>query len=157
MTISEIIGEGLKIHHSELTNKQQETLIIEALKEVKLDPETRHRYPHEFSGGQRQRVAIARALILKPQILVLDEPTSALDRAIQVEVLELLKDLQDKHNLTYIFISHDLKIIRAISQHVIVMRQGLIVEYGPTATLYENPQHPYTQALFKAAFELKGE
>ncbi len=157
MTIGEIIGEGLKIHHVDLTVMQQEKLIKEALQEVKLDPETRHRYPHEFSGGQRQRVAIARALILKPQILVLDEPTSALDRAIQVEVLELLKDLQEKHNLTYIFISHDLKIIRAISQHVIVMRQGIIVEYGPTITLYENPQHPYTQALFKAAFELKGE
>lgn len=154
MTIAEIIGEGLKIHHPDLSFAQQEELIIESLKEVSLDPETCHRYPHEFSGGQRQRVAIARALILKPQILVLDEPTSALDKAIQVEVLELLRDLQVKHHLTYIFISHDLKIIRAISHHVLVMRQGSIVESGPTSVIYENPQHPYTQALFKAAFEL---
>jgi microcin C transport system ATP-binding protein len=155
MTIAEIIGEGLKIHHPNLTFAQREKLIIESLEEVRLDIETRNRYPHEFSGGQRQRVAIARALILKPLILVLDEPTSALDRAIQVEVLELLKDLQAKHNLTYIFISHDLKIIRAISHHVLVMQQGQVVESGPTNGIYAKPQHPYTKTLFTAAFELK--
>lgn len=157
MTIAEIMGEGLKIHHPKLTSAQREDLIIESLKEVNLDPETRNRYPHEFSGGQRQRIAIARTLILKPQILVLDEPTSALDKPIQVEVLELLKNLQAKHHLTYIFISHDLKIIRAISHHVLVMRQGLIVESGPTSVIYEKPHHPYTQELLKAAFELQKE
>ena len=154
MTIAEIIGEGLKIHHPQLTFEQREELIVESLKDVSLDPETRNRYPHEFSGGQRQRVAIARALILKPQILILDEPTSALDRAIQVEVLEILRDLQEKHHLAYIFISHDLKVIRAISHHVLVMRHGSIVEFGPTQVVYEKPQHPYTKVLFKAAFDL---
>lgn len=154
MTVGEIVGEGLDVHKIARTRAEQEDLIVDTLKDVGLDPETQHRYPHEFSGGQRQRISIARALILKPKLIVLDEPTSALDRAVQVEILELLKRLQQEHHLTYLFISHDLKIVRSISHRVIVMKDGRIVERGTASQIFESPKEPYTRNLMKAAFDL---
>ena len=151
MCVSDIVGEGLRIHRIG-TAAEQEQAIIEALKEVGLDPETRHRYPHEFSGGQRQRIAIARALVLKPALILLDEPTSALDRTVQRQVVELLRSLQTKYNLTYLFISHDLAVIKALSHQLIVVKQGQVVEQGPAASIFAAPQHTYTQQLLEAAF-----
>ncbi|MCH8002515.1 MAG: ATP-binding cassette domain-containing protein, partial [Proteobacteria bacterium] len=130
-------------------------LIVDALQEVGLDPESRHRYPHEFSGGQRQRVAIARAMVLKPRFLVLDEPTSALDMSVQAQIVDLLRELQDKNRLAYLFISHDLKVVRTLADEVLVMRDGRVVEHGPAEQIFEDPQEAYTQALMKAAFELE--
>ena len=151
MSVSEIIGEGLRIH--KMGNAQeQEHAIIAVLQEVGLDPETRHRYPHEFSGGQRQRISIARALVLKPKLIVLDEPTSALDRTVQRQVVELLRDLQHKYNLTYIFISHDLAVVKALSHQLLVMRQGKVVEQGAAEVIFSAPQQDYTQQLLAAAF-----
>ena len=146
MTIAQIIAEGLLLQPSH-TKHNVELAVIEILKEVGLDPESRHRYPHEFSGGQRQRVAIARALILKPEVIVLDEPTSALDRTVQVQIVELLKNLQQKHQLTYLFISHDISVVKALSHKIAVMKDGAIVETGETETLINNPQTAYTQSL----------
>jgi len=151
MTIGQIIAEGLNVHES-LDNTEVTAAVEAALMEVGLDPNDQHRYPHEFSGGQRQRVAIARAIILKPKIVVLDEPTSALDRAVQVQVIDLLRDIQKKYRLSYIFISHDLKIVRAISHKIAVMRDGKILEYGDTEQVLSNPTSDYTRALFEAAF-----
>ena len=151
MTVEQIVSEGLEIHKLEKKGNHEEQ-IVQVLKEVDLDPELRHRYPHEFSGGQRQRISIARALVLKPSFLVLDEPTSSLDRSVQSQVLELLRNLQKKHNLTYLFISHDLKIIQALCHDIIVMKDGIALEAGPTAKIMNNPQNPYTKALLKAAF-----
>lgn len=151
MSVAEIVGEGLRIHKMG-TAAEQEQAIIDALVEVGLDPETRHRYPHEFSGGQRQRIAIARALVLKPALILLDEPTSALDRTVQRQVVELLRALQAKYNLTYLFISHDLAVVRALSHHLLVMKQGQVVEQGDAATVFAAPQHPYTRQLLEAAF-----
>ncbi|MET1080152.1 MAG: ABC transporter ATP-binding protein [Pseudomonas sp.] len=151
MAVGQIIGEGLDIH--QIGNAaQQEQAVIDALVEVGLDPETRHRYPHEFSGGQRQRIAIARALVLKPALILLDEPTSALDRTVQRQVVELLRHLQGKYNLTYLFISHDLAVVRALSHQLIVVNQGQVVEQGPASTIFAAPQHPYTRQLLEAAF-----
>jgi len=151
MTVEQIVAEGLEIHNLEDQQKHQE-IIVQVLKEVGLDPELRHRYPHEFSGGQRQRIAIARALVLKPSFLVLDEPTSSLDRSVQSQVLELLRDLQNKYSLTFLFISHDLKIIQALCHDIIVMKDGIAVESGPAEKILNQPQNQYTQALLEAAF-----
>lgn len=151
MSVGQIVGEGLDIHR--IGNaKEQAQAIIDALVEVGLDPDSRHRYPHEFSGGQRQRIAIARALVLKPELILLDEPTSALDRTVQRQVVELLRSLQAKYNLTYLFISHDLAVVRALSHQVMVVRQGKVVEQGAAESIFAAPQHPYTQQLLESAF-----
>ncbi|MNQ44939.1 Glutathione import ATP-binding protein GsiA [compost metagenome] len=155
MSVSQIIGEGLEIHGIG-TPAERERAIIDVLGEVGLDPETRHRYPHEFSGGQRQRIAIARALVLRPQLILLDEPTSALDRTVQRQVVELLRSLQHKYNLTYLFISHDLAVVRALSHQLMVIRHGKVVEQGEARTIFHAPQHPYTQQLLEAAFMAPG-
>lgn len=152
MTVGEIIGEGLRVHQPLLTRAQRDTEVMHALEEVALNPSHRHRYPHEFSGGQRQRIAIARALVVKPEFLLLDEPTSALDRSVQMKVIELLRDLQQRHQLTYLFISHDLAVVRALADEVIVMRQGEIVEQNDTQSLFKAPRQPYTKELIRSAF-----
>ncbi|MBH2035536.1 MAG: ABC transporter ATP-binding protein [Pseudomonadales bacterium] len=151
MSVSQIVGEGLQIHGMG-TEAEQEQAIIDALLEVGLDPATRHRYPHEFSGGQRQRIAIARALALKPQLILLDEPTSALDRTVQRQVVELLRSLQSKYNLTYLFISHDLAVVRALSHQLMVVKQGQVIEQGPAEQIFAAPQQTYTRQLLEAAF-----
>ncbi len=151
MSVGQIVGEGLDIHGMGNAEEQAQA-IIDALVEVGLDPESRHRYPHEFSGGQRQRIAIARALVLKPELILLDEPTSALDRTVQRQVVELLRSLQAKYNLTYLFISHDLAVVRALSHQMMVVKQGKVVEQGAARTIFAAPQHPYTQQLLESAF-----
>ncbi|MEL6680568.1 MAG: ABC transporter ATP-binding protein [Pseudomonadota bacterium] len=156
MTVAQIIGEGLGVHNLGDGRPARE-LVAEMLAEVGLDPEVMDRYPHEFSGGQRQRIAIARAMILRPKLVVLDEPTSALDMTVQVQIVDLLRDLQARHGLAYVFISHDLKVVRALSHRVMVMRNGDVVETGPAEQLFANPQHAYTRALFEAAFADHGE
>jgi len=128
--------------------------VAHALEEVGLDADAQDRYPHEFSGGQRQRIAIARAMVLKPRFVVLDEPTSALDMSVQAQIVDLLRDLQEKHRLAYLFISHDLKVVRALSDEVIVMKDGKVVEHGSREQIFEDPRQPYTRALLKAAFEI---
>ena len=155
LTVGQIIEEGLKIHHLGGDGTAREALIIQALTEVGLDPAGRHRYPHEFSGGQRQRIAIARAMVLKPRFVVLDEPTSALDMSVQAQIVDLLRDLQTKNNLAYLFISHDLKVIRAMADEVMVMKDGKVVEHGPTAQIFETPRQDYTRALLAAALNLE--
>jgi microcin C transport system ATP-binding protein len=154
LTIEQIINEGLKVHNIGKDNKDRRRIVFKTLHEVGLDEEMANRYPHEFSGGQRQRIAIARAIALKPRFVVLDEPTSALDMTIQAQIIELLKDLQKKLGITYLFVSHDLRVIRTMADEVAVMQNGKIVEAGPAADLFNNPQHPYTQSLFTAAFNL---
>ncbi len=154
MTIGEIIAEGLKVHEPLMRPDQRDEAVCAALEEVAISPASRNRYPHEFSGGQRQRIAIARAMVLKPKFLLLDEPTSALDRSVQVRVIELLRELQDKHKLTYLFISHDLAVVRALSDHVMVMRTGEVVEQGPTEEIFNCPQQAYTRELIAAACPL---
>ena len=151
MTVEQIVGEGLALHQTKLSRDERRRRVVEVLEEVGLDAAALARYPHEFSGGQRQRIAIARVLILRPQILVLDEPTSALDVSIQQQVLQLLAGLQRKFGLAYLFISHDLAVVRAMSHRVLVMRNGEVVEHGETESLVAAPQHPYTRALFGAA------
>ncbi|RUW62344.1 ABC transporter ATP-binding protein [Mesorhizobium sp. M7A.F.Ca.US.008.03.1.1] len=154
MTVGQVITEGLLVHEPDLSGKQRDQRAVEALREVGLDPNARNRYPHEFSGGQRQRIAIARAMILKPRLVVLDEPTSALDRSVQKQIVELLRKLQADHELSYLFISHDLSVVRAMADYIIVMKQGKIVEEGPTEAIFSNPQHVYTQTLMAAAIDV---
>ncbi|MEX0583029.1 MAG: ABC transporter ATP-binding protein [Sneathiella sp.] len=155
LSVGQIIEEGVIVHEGRGDRLERRDRISEILKEVGIPPEAQDRYPHEFSGGQRQRIAIARALILKPKFIVLDEPTSALDMSVQAQIVDLLRDLQNRHNLTYLFISHDLKVVRAIADSVIVMRNGKIVEQGPSAQIFDNPETDYTKALMKAAFDLE--
>jgi microcin C transport system ATP-binding protein len=155
MSVADIIGEGLEIHQPDLSRAEREERVVRALVEVGLDPETRFRYPHEFSGGQRQRIAVARAIVLEPTFVVLDEPTSALDMLIQAQIVDLLRDLQQRKSLTYLFISHDLKVVAALASKLIVMRNGKVVEEGPSARIFAHPQSPYTRALFSAAFNLE--
>ena len=151
MTVEQIVGEGLKLHYPELTRDQRYDRIVNTLKEVGLDEGALWRYPHEFSGGQRQRIAVARTVILEPDVILLDEPTSALDVSVQKQVLSLLSDLQVKHKLSYLFISHDLRVVRAMSHRVIVMREGRIVESGPVDDVFENPRQSYTRELARAS------
>ncbi len=151
MTAEDIIAEGLSVHGLE-PGRDRRTMVAEVMREVGLDPQTMARYPHEFSGGQRQRIAIARAMILRPQLLVLDEPTSALDMTVQVQIVDLLRQLQEKWQLAYLFISHDLRVVRALSHRIMVMKGGDVVEEGPAQQVFDNPQNPYTQSLLKAAF-----
>ncbi len=155
LSIAQIVEEGMLVHRFGGDYEARRGLIAEALVEVDLDPETMDRYPHEFSGGQRQRVAIARAMVLKPKFVVLDEPTSALDLSVQAQIVELLRALQRRHKLTYLFISHDLKVVRALANRVLVMRDGKVVEHGPAEQIFDAPVQPYTQALMKAAFDLE--
>ena len=154
MSIAQIIEEGLKVHKIGENAAARDEIIVTVMQEVGLDSATRHRYPHEFSGGQRQRVAIARALVLRPKFIVLDEPTSALDRSVQAQIIDLLRGLQEKYKLAYLFISHDLKVVRAISNHVIVMRDGKVIEQGPADEIFDRPTKDYTKALMAAAFDL---
>ncbi len=151
MTIEQIIAEGLGVHAID-KSRDRRKLVAEIMVEVGLDPDSMHRYPHEFSGGQRQRIAIARAMILRPKVVVLDEPTSALDMTVQVQIVQLLRSLQNKYGLAFLFISHDLRVVRAMAHHIMVMRAGEVVEQGPAAQVFEAPQSDYTQALLKAAF-----
>ncbi|MDP9592201.1 UNVERIFIED_ORG: microcin C transport system ATP-binding protein [Shinella zoogloeoides] len=155
MSVADIVAEGLKIHEPSLSEGERDRRVAAALEETGLDPATRWRYPHEFSGGQRQRIAIARAMVLKPEFVMLDEPTSALDMSVQAQVVELLRDLQAKHNLAYLFISHDLKVVRALANDIIVMRSGRVVEKGPAKDIIERPTEAYTKALMAAAFNLE--
>ncbi|HWK39168.1 MAG TPA: ABC transporter ATP-binding protein [Hyphomicrobium sp.] len=154
LSVGQIIEEGLVIQNPELTYDQRRERVSAALKEVGLDPEAQDRYPHEFSGGQRQRIAIARATVLQPKFIMLDEPTSALDMSVQAQIVDLLRDLQKKRDLAYLFISHDLKVIRALCNYVIVMRNGKVVEEGPAADVFTHPREDYTKALLAAAFNL---
>ena len=155
MTVARIVGEGLRINDIGATKAEREEMVVQALGEVGIDPDGRNRYPHEFSGGQRQRIAIARAMVLKPRFMVLDEPTSALDRSVQAQIVDLLRDLQERHKLSYLFISHDLKVVRALSDSVVVMKDGVVVEAGSADQVFDNPREEYTQALLKAAFDLE--
>ena len=155
LSVNQIIEAGLKIHKPELTAEERRAAVTEVLDEVGLNPELQDRYPHEFSGGQRQRIAVARAIILKPKIIVLDEPTSALDLSVQAQMVDLLRDLQGKHNLAYLFISHDLKVVRALAHELIVMKDGEVVEHGPSELIFTTPATSYTRTLMAAAFELE--
>ena len=154
LSIHQIIAEGLLVHEKDKSEEERREAVARALEEVGLEANLQDRYPHEFSGGQRQRIAVARALILKPKLLVLDEPTSALDMSVQAQIVDLLRDLQRRHQLTYLFISHDLKVVRALSNHVIVMKDGVIVESGTSDQIFESPKTEYTRALISAAFDL---
>ncbi|HPF60192.1 MAG TPA: ABC transporter ATP-binding protein, partial [Candidatus Competibacteraceae bacterium] len=155
LPVGEIVEEGLQVHGLAGDRKARRTRIAQALEEVGLDPETQDRYPHEFSGGQRQRIAIARALALQPRLLILDEPTSALDVSVQAQIVDLLRDLQHRYRLAYVFISHDLRVVRALANHLLVMKNGRVVEEGPARQVFDRPQHPYTQALLAAALNLE--
>jgi microcin C transport system ATP-binding protein len=155
MSIADILAEGLDVHQPNLSPAEREQRVVQALEDVGLDPESRFRYPHEYSGGQRQRIAVARTLVLEPTFIVLDEPTSALDMLIQAQIVDLLRDLQKRRNLTYLFISHDLRVVAALASRLMVMRHGKVVEEGAAAELFKNPKSDYTRALFAAAFKLE--
>jgi microcin C transport system ATP-binding protein len=155
LSVGQIVEEGLSLHGLGGDREARRALVARALEEVGLDPESQDRYPHEFSGGQRQRISIARAMVLEPSFVVLDEPTSALDMSVQAQIVDLLRDLQARHGLAYLFISHDLRVVRALSDQVIVMRDGQVVEQGAADRIFDRPQHPYTQALMAAAFEIE--
>ncbi len=157
LSVAQIVEEGLMVHGLGGSYDERRSLIAQALSEVGLEPSMMDRYPHEFSGGQRQRICIARALVLKPNFMVLDEPTSALDVSVQAQIVDLLRELQQRHNIAYLFISHDLKVVRAMSHEILVMRRGRVVEHGPAQQIIESPQQPYTRALMAAAFELKAD
>ncbi len=155
LTVGQIIEEGLKVHHIEDSKRSRADIIADVLQEVGLEPDIQSRYPHEFSGGQRQRICISRTLVLKPKFLVLDEPTSSLDMSVQTQIIQLLKKLQRKYHLAYLFISHDLKVVRSISHYILVIRQGDIIEYGPTEKIFASPEHQYTRSLLRAAFDFE--
>ena len=155
MSIADIVAEGLRVHGIGQTRAEQDDRICQALEEVGIDPASRFRYPHEFSGGQRQRISIARAIVLKPRFVVLDEPTSALDMSVQAQIVDLLRQLQEEHRLAYLFISHDLKVVRALSDEVLVMKDGRLVESGSRDAIFDAPRQPYTQALVRAAFDIE--
>ncbi|KRQ00159.1 ABC transporter ATP-binding protein [Bradyrhizobium sp. DASA03076] len=155
MSVADIIAEGLSVHQPKLSREEREARVVKALEDVGLKPDTRYRYPHEFSGGQRQRISIARAVVLEPDFVVLDEPTSALDMLFQAQMVDLLRELQRKRDLTYMFISHDLRVVASLASHLIVMRGGKVVEEGQAAELFKNPKTDYTRALFAAAFRLE--
>jgi microcin C transport system ATP-binding protein len=155
LPIADIVKEGLQVHHRDMPEAERDRRVVQALKDVGVDPETRFRFPHEFSGGQRQRIAVARALVLEPTFIVLDEPTSALDMLIQAQMVDLLRDLQKRRNLTYLFISHDLRVVAALASRLLVMRHGKVVEAGDAKALFSNPQSDYTRALFAAAFNIE--
>ncbi len=157
LSIGQIVGEGLDLHRLGTNSAEREAMVIDALREVGLDPDSRHRYPHEFSGGQRQRIAIARAMVLKPKLVVLDEPTSALDMSVQAQIVDLLRDLQKRHDLAYLFISHDLNVVRAMAHDILVMRHGQVVEQGPADEVFTQPREAYTRALMAAAFDLRAD
>ena len=155
MSIAEIVAEGLNVHGADLDRSERRRRVAAALDEVGLDPATMDRYPHEFSGGQRQRIAIARALVLEPRFIMLDEPTSALDMSVQAQIVDLLRELQKRRGLAYLFISHDLKVVRALANEIIVMRLGKVVETGPAEDVFERPTTDYTKALMAAAFDIE--
>jgi microcin C transport system ATP-binding protein len=155
MSVSDIIEEGLGVHHPKMSAEERDRRVVQSLVDVGLDPASRFRYPHEFSGGQRQRIAVARAVVLEPTFVVLDEPTSALDMLIQSQIVDLLRDLQKRRNLTYLFISHDLRVVAALASRLVVMRNGKVVEEGPAVELFKSPKSEYTRALFAAAFNLE--
>ena len=155
LSVAQIIEEGLVVHEPDLSAADRRKRVAEALTEVGLQPDWMQRYPHEFSGGQRQRISIARALVLRPKLLILDEPTSALDMSVQAQIVDLLRELQQRFALTYLFISHDLKVVRALADEVLVMRGGKVIEHGNAKQIFEAPADPYTQALMKAAFDLE--
>ncbi len=155
LSVADVIKEGLQVHHPQMPERERDARVVQALGDVGLDPATRFRFPHEFSGGQRQRIAVARAIVLEPTFVVLDEPTSALDMLIQSQMVDLLRDLQKRRNLTYLFISHDLRVVAALASRLLVMRQGKVIEAGAAADLFKNPQTDYTRALFAAAFNLE--
>jgi microcin C transport system ATP-binding protein len=155
MTVGEIIGEGLRIHMPGMPQADRDTAIARALEEVGLEQAAHDRLPHEFSGGQRQRIAVARAMILNPDFVVLDEPTSALDLSVQAQMVALLRELQTRHRSAFLFISHDMKVVRALSHYLIVMRAGKVIEQGPSAEIFAAPKEAYTKVLMAAALELE--
>ncbi|HYD18832.1 MAG TPA: ABC transporter ATP-binding protein [Patescibacteria group bacterium] len=155
LSVAQIIEEGLLVHFPRMTTAERDAKVIAGLREVGLDPETRHRYPHEFSGGQRQRIAIARAIVLNPKFVILDEPTSALDMSVQAQIVELLRKLQRDHNLAYLFISHDLRVVKAMAHYLIVVKNGKVVESGPAAEVFGSPREEYTKALLAAALNIE--
>ena len=155
LSVQQIVAEGLAVHEPDVSERERINKVSQVLEEVGLSADSLHRFPHEFSGGQRQRIAIARAMVLKPSLVVLDEPTSALDMSVQAQIVDLLRELQTRHQLAYLFISHDLKVVRALSDEIIVMRRGKVVESGDATQIVTNPQTDYTRALMAAAFDME--